>query len=280
MTVGEMYRRLRVQLEQAGCESPAFDARCLLEDLCGIAHGQLPVHTDTVLSEQQKTALIQAAQRRCAREPLQYILQQWDFLGLTLEVGHGVLIPRADTETLCYAAQQHLQCCPTRRVLDLCAGSGCVGLGTAFLVPQTELTFVEYYDAALQYLRRNTQRYAPDARIIQADVLCPPPLDAEFDVILSNPPYIQTDEIVGLQPEVGFEPVTALDGGQDGYLFYRAIIRYWLPLLAPCGMIAFEVGAGQAQDVGRLLEQAGCTVEICQDAAGIDRVVCGYKEKK
>ena len=141
------------------------------------------------------------------------------------------------------------------------------------------MTFAEKYPPAMAYLRRNVQRYAPQARILQADVLLPPPLNEEFDVITANPPYIESGEMATLQPEVTFEPETALDGGEDGLLFYRAIVRLWLPLLAAGGMLACEVGYRQARAVQALFEQAGLMSEICCDACGIERVVCGYKKK-
>lgn len=277
MTAGQLYRQLRQDLTAAGCDSPAFDARCLLEDIGGIPHGQLLLYADKPLDEQTVRRVFDAAHRRGNREPLQYILRQWDFLGLTLEVGDGVLIPRADTEVLAQTAARHLQQTGGVRVLDLCAGSGCVGLGVAWLYPQAQVTLAERYDAALYYLRKNIDRYPSlQATAVQADVLSAPCLSGRYDVITANPPYIESGDLPSLQPEVQFEPVTALDGGSDGLLFYRAIAQHWLPLLAADGMMALEVGAGQAPAVSALLREKGCRTETVCDAAGIERVVCGY----
>lgn len=279
MTVAQMYSKLCAQLTKAGCDSPAFDARCLLEDIGGVPRGRVLMCMQQELDEQTCERLQRAAERRSNREPLQYILQQWDFLGLTLEVGEGVLIPRADTEVLAQKAADFLQQTGGTELLDLCAGSGCVGLGAAWLCPQVRLTFAERYDAALHYLRRNVARYAPQARIVAADVLQAPPIKDIFDVITANPPYLDSAEMAALQPEVGFEPATALDGGQDGLIFYRAIVQHWLPLLKQGGMLACEVGYRQARAVQALFETAGLKTEILLDAGGIERVVCGYKEQ-
>ncbi|MBR7092845.1 MAG: peptide chain release factor N(5)-glutamine methyltransferase [Clostridia bacterium] len=279
MTLHEQYRALRRQLRQAGCEDADFDARCLVEDACGIPPGQWPLYAQQPLTPEQQRRIEQAAARRCRREPLQYILRSWAFLDLTLEVGPGVLIPRPETEGLCRAAAEHLARTGGRRVLDLCAGTGCVGLGVASLLPGAAVTAVEKYDEAFGYLCRNIRRY-PAYRVtaVRADVLCPPTVPGPFDAIVCNPPYIERGALPGLQPEVGFEPPSALDGGEDGLLFYRAIVQGWLPLLAPGGIAVFEVGAGQAQAVQALLAAAGCRTGVQRDPAGIDRIVYGCKE--
>ena len=266
-------------LEKAGCDSPAFDACCLLEDLAHLPHGKDFSNDRSLLSENAAQAVLSAATRRACGEPLQYILGQWDFLSLTLEVGKGVLIPRPDTELLCEVAAQKLADVPSPQVLDLCAGSGCVGLGLCSLLPQASVTEVELSDEALAYLRRNTARYASfDVRVVQDDVLSPKESYPPVDAVLSNPPYIPTADLDGLMREVQHEPRMALDGDVDGYRFYRAIVAHWLPLLKDGGLLAVELGIGQAQDIKLLFEQAGLRfVEIHRDLGGIDRVVCGVK---
>lgn len=266
------------RLEQAGCEDAAFDARCLLEDMGGLGRGHVP--DDTVLTQPQAAALDTALMQREEGRPLQYILGEWDFLNLTLKVGEGVLIPRPDTEVLCETAAHRLAGVPHPRVLDLCAGSGCVGLGTASLYPQAQVTAVELSPDALPYLQENVKRYPQlQVTVQRGDVL----RDWEqyphgVDAVLSNPPYIPTGELPGLMREVQREPRMALDGREDGLLFYRVIAAHWCALLCPGGFCAVEVGYNQAPAVEQLFRDAGLhEVESIADLAGIPRVVVGIK---
>lgn len=279
MTVCELYIQVKSMLEKAGCDSPAFDACCLLEDVAHLPHGRRFETDDMPLAETVCEDVIASATRRANGEPLQYILGQWDFLSLTLEVGEGVLIPRPDTELLCEVAAEKLKNIDQPMALDLCAGSGCVGLGLCSLLPSVSVTEVELSDEALPYLRRNAARY-PSIRavIVKDNVLAPRQEYASVDAILSNPPYIPTKDISGLMREVQHEPKMALDGDEDGLIFYRAILEHWLPLLKNGGWLLVELGIGQAQDVKAMFEAAGlCDTEIHRDLGGVDRVVCGRK---
>ena len=266
------------RLIEAGCEDAAFDARCLLEDFGGLPRGHAA--DDTPLTEVQTAALDAALTQRAEGRPLQYILGEWEFLTLTLKVGEGVLIPRPDTELLCEVAAQQLCGVSAPRVLDLCAGSGCVGLGVASLCPGALVTEVELSDAALPYLRQNLLRY-PDYAVTlrQADVLADyAAFDGPYDAILSNPPYIPTADLATLQKEVQHEPQMALDGAEDGLLFYRTIAEHWCEKLSPNGFVAVEVGIGQADDVAALFAAQGLeNTGIYPDLAGIPRVVLARK---
>lgn len=266
------------RLTEAGCEDAAFDARCLLEDFGGLPRGHAA--DDTALTEAQEAALAAALDQRADGRPLQYILGEWEFLALTLKVGEGVLIPRPDTELLCEVAAQHLRGKSAPRVLDLCAGSGCVGLGVASLHPDAVVTEVELSDAALPYLRQNVTRY-PDYAVTvrQADVLADyAAFDGPYDAILSNPPYIPTADLPDLQKEVQREPQMALDGDADGLKFYRTIAEHWCEKLAEDGFVAVEVGIGQAEDVAALFAARGLeNTGIYPDLAGIPRVVLARK---
>jgi len=265
-------------LAAADCEDAAFDARCLLEDMGGMPRGQAA--DDTPLTAEQSTLLDNALVQRAAGRPLQYILGEWEFLTLTLKVGEGVLIPRPDTELLCEAAAERLKGIPHPRVLDLCAGSGCVGLGVASLTPDAVVTAVELSDAALGYLRQNTARYpAFDVTVKQADVLTDhTAFDGGYDAILSNPPYIPTADLATLQREVQHEPRMALDGTADGLAFYRVIAEHWCGKLTENGFCAVEVGVGQAADVAALFAAAGLVnTEILRDLGGVERVVIARK---
>lgn len=266
------------RLIEAGCEDAAFDARCLLEDLGGMPRGQAA--GDTPLTDAQITLLDHALAQRAAGRPLQYILGEWEFLTLTLKVGEGVLIPRPDTELLCETAAARLTGKTTPRVLDLCAGTGCVGLGVASLVPGAQVTEVELSDAALGYLKQNVARYPTlDVAVRQADVLTEyDAFEGGYDAIVSNPPYIPTGDLPGLQREVQHEPKMALDGAEDGLIFYRTIAEHWCEKLAPDGFCAVEVGLGQACDVAALFAACGLeNTEIFTDLGGVERVVVARK---
>ena len=277
-TWGSWYRTIRRRLTEAGCDSPAFDALCLLEDVGGMPRGALSLWENRPVEPAPAPRREAAAAQREKRRPLQYILGQWDFLDLTLEVGEGVLVPRPDTELLCESAAEWLQGKLNPRVLDLCAGSGCVGLGIARLFPGAQVTAVELSEEALSYLRRNAARYPQyPLTIIAGDALDGGTAEGAFDAVVSNPPYIPAEELDGLMPEVRQEPRMALDGG-DGLRFYRGIADIWAPRLTAGGFCAVEVGIGQAEAVAALFQAAGLrNITVRQDLGGVDRVVAGFR---
>ncbi len=278
VTQREWLERATSRLREAGCEDAAFDARCLLEDLGGLPRGHRA--GDTPLTDQQATVLDNALDQRVAGRPLQYILGEWEFLTLRLKVGEGVLIPRPDTELLCETAARRLAGSASPKVLDLCAGTGCVGLGVASLVPGAQVTEVELSEEALPYLRENTARYPQYAVTIrQGDILTDyAAFDGPYDAILSNPPYIPTGDLAGLQREVQYEPNMALDGAEDGLAFYRTIAEHWCEKLTPNGFCAVEVGVGQAADVAALFVAKGLeNTEVLTDLGGVQRVVVARK---
>lgn len=282
MTFRQIYQHAKQTFSQAGLESPAFDAICLLEHVFGLDRQALILHGGEPAPPDKTPAFLSLVQKRAARQPLQYLLGEWPFLSLLLSVGEGVLIPREDTGLLVQTAVQRLSSDAPLSVLDLCAGSGAVGLGVKSLRPNAHVTCVERFDAAWQYLQQNTAKYQGTfpVQAMQADILDPltpthfPPVDA----ILSNPPYITTADLASLQAEVQCEPNTALDGGIDGLLFYRALSSLWVPLLKPCGFVAVEIGEGQGGAVRRLFEDAGLShVEGFLDLSGIERVILAYR---
>ena len=279
MTQRQWHAHATAMLTAAGCEDAAFDARCLLEDLGGLPRGHAP--RDTELTAEQSERLARALNERADGRPLQYILGQWDFLSLTLAVGEGVLIPRADTECLCELVARRLGDVDRPRVLDLCAGSGCVGLGIASLCDGAQVTAVELSDAALPFLRENVARYPSYAVTVrQADVLAAQDaFEDGWDAIVSNPPYIPSGDLDALMREVQREPRMALDGDIDGLKFYRAIAQNWCSKLRDGGFCAVEVGIGQAQAVAALFAAVGLTdVGVIRDLGGVERVVFGTKK--
>lgn len=277
------YVQVRTRLEQAGVEDAAFDAACLME----LVAGRNWRWEDRELTEAQQAQLEQLTGKRAERYPLQYLIGRWPFLDFELEVGPGVLIPRADTELLCETGAELLAGKENPRVLDLCAGSGCVGLGLKRLVPTAQVTSLEKSPEAFGYLARNAvgalQGFNPDrpaVQPVQGDVftyqkeLAPQSLE----LILSNPPYVTAEEMKTLEPELYFEPEMALEAEHAGLAFYEHIAPVYFPVLRPGGWLAVEIGCSQGTAVSRIFLAAGyCDVEVRKDLAGKDRVVLGKK---
>ena len=278
VTYQTLYAEVTARFTAAGMEDAAFDARCILEDIGGMPHGVLP--PTTAVPSDRKTAVETAVSQRLQGRPLQYILGEWDFLSLRLFVGEGVLIPRQDTEILCETVAQALRDVNAPQLIDLCAGSGCIGLGVASLLPCVTVTAVEKSPQAFAYLEKNIARYpALNVTAIQGDILTDHETFTDmYDAIISNPPYISAEDLRGLMREVQNEPRMALDGGADGLDFYRAICKYWVPKLKADGLCAVEIGFDQGEQVCCLFERTGLTdCRIVKDYGGNDRVVLGYR---
>lgn len=250
-----------------------FDAKCMIEQVTGRNY-----HDMTPLSDEEADNARAMAERRITGEPLQYILGEWEFYGLRMFVGEGVLIPRPDTETLVDAVLERFVRTDAPVILDLCSGSGCIALALKANLPQASVHAVEKSDKALAYLRKNNACHGDRITIHQHDVLDVQTADdfSGVDVIVSNPPYLTAEEMAVLQTEVRHEPAMALEGGEDGLLFYREIPKIWKKSLRPGGMLAFEVGDAQAEDVAAILAENGfADIRILPDLAGISRVVLG-----
>ena len=221
------------------------------------------------------------AARRLAGEPVAYLIGEWEFYGLPLDISKDVLIPRADTELLAERAISLARAAGEgARVLDLCAGSGCVGLAVAANVPTCRVVLADCSEEALKICKQNVRRNNLNSRVtcVQADALQKPSQALwDFDVIVSNPPYIPSGDISGLDASVrDYEPRLALDGGADGLEFYRSIASKWPIALRLGGSLLFEVGIGQASDVEIVMAQNGFeNIQTHQDTAGIWRVVEG-----
>ena len=273
MVAGQFYRQLRAQLREAGIEDDAFEADLMLRHVTGKGH--LQYGADEQLAEPQMQQLAELCRRRAARYPLQYLLGSWPFYGLQLAVGEGVLIPRQDTETVVEAALALLKDTPAPRVLDLCAGTGAIGLALAANLRGAKVTLVELSPEALRYCRKNANGRA---QVMAADVLgfeASQPAGG-YDCIVSNPPYVTQQEYEALAPERAFEPKQALVAPHEGLLFYEYITAHYRPLLAAGGWLVFEIGASQRAAVQALLHQNGYTaVGAAADLAGLDRCVWG-----
>ena len=218
--------------------------------------------------------------RRIEGEPIAYIIGEWEFYGLPVKVNQNVLIPRTDTEVLVDAALTVLKKKPDSRVLDLCSGSGCVGIALAANVPSCRVIMVDNSAKALSVCRENILLNGLTRAItcVQADACEPPPmLLGRFDMIICNPPYISTEELAKLDASVReYEPASALDGGEDGLDFYREIASKWGVALKENGQLLFECGAGQAEEVKNIMLVNGFgDIKIFKDTLDIDRVVMG-----
>lgn len=280
-TYNNLYLDTRQRLREAGVEGAQLEARELLCHAAGKNREQFYRDMALYAPDPVEEKLAALVERRLAGEPVAYLIGEWEFYGLTLDVTPDVLIPRMDTEVLAERAILLARAAGEgARVLDLCAGSGCVGLAVAANVPTCRVVLADVSEAALKICKGNVRRNELNARVtcVQADALQKP--DAalwDFDVIACNPPYIPTGDLAGLDVSVrDYEPRSALDGGADGLDFYRAIAARWGSALRLGGSLLFEVGINQAMDVAALLERSGFEdIQSTQDTQGIPRVVEG-----
>lgn len=276
-TYNDIITSLTEKLASAGVTNAHWEARelagCALGFNCRARfNGMLKANSAQV----SRCAMLLA--RRLSGEPLQYIIGEWDFCGESFDVGPGVLIPRADTETLIDEAVKALRGRSDLTVADLCAGTGCIGITLARLLDCAEIFCVEKYDTAFDYLTKNISGRGSIAKAIQADVMEEDSLIfiPMCDLIVSNPPYISAADMEHLQKEVTHEPREALYGGEDGLDFYRGIVRLWRRKLKPNGVMLFEVGAGQEDEVMEIMIQSGLKdVRVRRDMAGLNRCVIG-----
>lgn len=280
MIISEWLKHARNRLAQTNCPDPDIDARWIAEDVLCLTRQELVFEGDRAIPRHQLYRLEAMLDRRAAGEPVQYILGSADFMGLRFRVDGAVLIPRQDTETLVEATLIELRQRPGRpALLDLCAGSGCVGLSLASLAPSARITLADVSHEALEIARANQKELGVKVELRQGDLFNAVGRE-RFDIIASNPPYIPTGELSGLQRELRFEPRIALDGGADGLDFYRRIAEDAVDHLNPGGAIFLEVGIHEAQPVLELVKarlpcaQAGTV----RDLNGVERVVFGKME--
>lgn len=276
MTIFEAYNDCKKQLQAAGIEDYVFESKQIIKHVTGYTNAQILTKYTQPLTEFQQNNLIAIIKQRLIRYPLQYIMGKWNFFGREFFVGPGVLIPRSDTETLIDVCLESLKDKTNPRVLDLCAGTGCIGLTIKGECATADVTLVEKYDEALSFTNKNAKHNNIDVKIVKGDVLKTEGAEGEYDLIVSNPPYITAEDMKNLQPEVKFEPATALDGGEDGLVFYRHIVKEYKKHLVKGGVLAFEVGINEAEAVAEIMKQNGYqNVSLRKDYCDIDRVVFG-----
>lgn len=282
MTYREVYEKGKRALAAAGIEEADLDARLLLEFVCGTDRNTLLAHGDREVSSEEESAYCGLTGKRANRIPLQHLTGTQDFMGLEFAVNEHVLIPRQDTEILVEEALHALH--DGMRILDMCTGSGCILISLLHYSNDCTGVGADISAEALQVAKKNAQRLFGDragtesrCQFVQSDLF--ENVKGQFDMIVSNPPYIPTDVIDTLMPEVReHEPRRALDGSADGLLFYKKILEGSAEHLKKGGMLFFEVGFDQGEAVGSLLELAGyLEVHVIKDYAGLDRVVCGIR---
>lgn len=285
MTYAEVYNEGANYLTKAGIEEAALDARLLLEYVCGTDRNTLLAHGDRSVTEEDRLRYQELIKQRASRIPLQYLTGTQNFMGLDFLVSEHVLVPRQDTEFLVEEVLKNLH--DGMRVLDLCTGSGCILISLLRYTNDCQGMGVDISPEALAVAEKNADRLLTEngesteserrgcLQFLESDLY--ERVEGIFDVIVSNPPYIPTKVIDTLMPEVReHEPRLALDGSEDGLLFYRRIIEGSRAHLKGGGMLFFEIGYDQGAAVRDLMEQAGfLEVQVTKDYAGLDRVASG-----
>lgn len=276
MTYRQLYEYGAEKLEEAGIEEAKLDARLLLEYICHTDRNTLLVHGDSERSEMEEQFYRMCIDKRATRIPLQHITGKQEFMGLSFRVNQHTLIPRQDTEILVEEGMRHLF--DGMRILDMCTGSGCILLSLLKYSNECEGLGVDISEEALKVARENAQRLGLKADFVQGDLFENVP-EKKYDMIISNPPYIETAVIETLMPEVReHEPMQALDGMEDGLFFYRKIVEKAGGFLTKGGWLLFEIGYNQGEAVTKLMTAQGFqNVEVVKDYAGLDRVVLGQK---
>ncbi len=282
MTYRELYEYGKSRLSEAGIAEAGLDARLLLEYVCHADRNELILYADRERNSMEEQFYRMVIEKRASRIPLQHITGEQEFMGLPFQVNEHVLIPRQDTEILVEEAMRHLG--DGMRILDLCTGSGCILLSLLKYSNECEGVGIDISEETLKTARENAEKLGLDAVFLAGDLFGPladfvseRTPDRLFDMVVSNPPYIETAVIDTLMPEVrDHEPFCALDGGADGLQFYRRILAEAPAHMRRGAVLLFEIGCGQGEAVARLMQEAGFVqVEVLQDYAGLDRVVCG-----
>lgn len=273
MQYQELYRMGKDRLTEAKVPEAELDARLLLEEVCGTDRNDLLVHGDKEVPPEQCDRYVEYIQRRQKREPLQQITGYQEFMGLRFKVTPDALIPRQDTETLVEEVMRYLH--DGMHLLDMCTGSGCILLSLLKYSNDCEGTGCDISEKALKVAEENAEMLSLNASFVQSNLF--ENISGKYEFIVSNPPYIPTGVIPTLMEEVrDHEPVSALDGREDGLYFYREIVEKAGEYLYPGGMLFFEIGYDQAEKVSSLMREAGYQeVTVCKDLAGLDRVVYG-----
>ena len=285
VTIGELYANVKSMLKKVDIDTYRFESKCIMEHAFKIELPRLLLNADSAAPDEIVKFVHSMVNKRSTGYPLQYILGEWVFYGLPFKVGEGVLIPRPDTETIIdtvlkkYNADKN----SSPRIADLCSGSGCIAVTLKKEIPDAHVTAIEVSDTALEYLKENAELNGADIEIIKGDVLDESLAEKleQFDIIVSNPPYLSKNDMDNLQTEVSFEPQSALDGGQDGLEYYRKMTSIWKNKIKPGGLFFYEIGIGQGEEVKEIfLENGFENTEFSRDTADIIRIVSAYRKQE
>lgn len=279
----ELYRNCVQFMEKNGIENAEFDTMCIFQEVFREKNPLFKPNEEVGSSHIYK--VYDDIEFRCKGNPLQYILGEWDFWKYTFKVGEGVLIPRPETETL---IENILDICgknnlKSPKILDLCSGSGCIAITLDKEIPQSIVYAVEKFDTAFEYLEENIRLNNSEVKAVKADVLVPETAEKfrDFDIIVSNPPYLTAEEMQDLQKEVQAEPKSALFGGTDGLDFYRSITNIWKDSLKTGGYICYEFGMNQHDYVAGILKAHNfININFTEDTGGIIRTVTAEKQEE
>lgn len=279
-TYNDLYLDIRKRLKDAGYPGAQLEARELVCAGSGKTREELLRDARLYVAPEVEAAILRLVERHLDGEPVAYLIGEWEFYGLPLDISEAVLIPRVDTEVLAGEAIDFVKAQGRCRVLDLCAGSGCIGLAIAANAPECRVLLGDISEGALRICRQNIRRNGLTGQVsaMGMNAMEPPARTlGEFQCIVSNPPYIPRADMETLDRSVkDFEPHLALCGGEDGYDFYTTIIRQWKRVLTVGGRLYFEVGIGQADTVLRMMRAEGFgDINIVPDGQGIPRVVYG-----
>jgi release factor glutamine methyltransferase len=283
-TIEELLTYGKERLEQSGNEYAKYERKVLLEEVLQCNYMYMLMNGTQEVSVSEERQYRDLIEKRCTHYPLQYILGNAHFMDYTFFVNENVLIPRNDTEVLVETADELIKKVSEERpsessrlrILDLCCGSGCIGISLKLYHPDICLVLSDFSAAALEVTKKNLAKYDLKAEILQGDLL--EHFSGKADFIISNPPYIERSVIGTLMPEVReHEPMSALDGGEDGLDFYRRIVADAPAYLNEQGYLMFEIGHNQGEAVSSMMREKGfLEVAVTKDYAGLDRVVCGH----
>ena len=280
MTYREARKLAAEQLKKAGIENEVAESGFLMEFACGVNRSFYLLHQMDEMPQEQMNAYEAITEKRCEHIPLQHLTGEQEFMGIPFHVNEHVLIPRQDTEVLVEETLEIMNDSPKSealRVLDMCTGSGCIAISLKKFHPEISVTASDVSEKALEVARENAAWNHAEVHFVESDLFTA--LSERYDMIVSNPPYIPSDVIPTLMPEVkDHEPMGALDGKEDGLFFYGRIVRESLDYLVSGGWILFEIGHDQGEAVSSLLKENGfIDIEVIKDLAGLDRVVKGRR---
>ena len=280
MTLNDLYREGISILNSHDIEDADFDARCILQFLLNVNTTQFFLNRSESVDNETSEIYFKLIDARKNGTPLQYILGKWEFMGNEFFVGEGVLIPRPETEILVGLAEDYLKEKENPVVVDFCSGTGCIAVSIAKLFPKAKIFAVEKYDEAFSYLKKNIElNEVKNVFAVKGDIFDKNVIKGIFpDLIVSNPPYIKQNEIQNLSREVRNEPITALDGGSDGYDFYRFLADFWLDKYLPDTSAMFvECGEDQGDYIRKLFSEYSEKSEVVYDFNNLQRVVTAFK---